>query len=136
MQGVSGWFTSDAKAEGMTHKQHCRLGWILYTMDRALTAGVEPGLGKYSIYHYDVERALLHLLMENYANLPAPDGMFHKAFRASNITGSGHTDMAIWNLLKASHLFWQLLTESNKRKIDLSVPEEWNEELTGWRREG
>ena len=119
----------------MTHKQHCRLGWILYTMDRALSAGVEPGLGKYTILNYDVERALLHLLMYNYNKLPSPDNMFHKSFRIFDITDNGHTDMAIWNLLKASSLFWELFKESNKRKADLSVPESWNEVLTGWRRE-
>jgi len=135
MQSVPAGFTSDAKATGMTHRQHCRLGWILYMMDCALAARVEPGLGKYTILLYDVERALLHLLVDNYDKLPAPDVMFHKAFRASDVTDNGHTDMAIWNLLKASTLFWELFTESNKRKVDLSVPEEWNEELTGWRRE-
>lgn len=97
-------------------------------MDKALRADVEPGLGKYTILNYDIERALLHLLLENYSCLPAPDGMFHKAFRSNDVTGSGHTDMAIWNLLQSSHLFWDLFAESNKRKVDLSVPMEWQEQ--------
>lgn len=109
----------------MTHKQHCRLGWILYTMDRALSANVEPGLGKYSIFNYNVERALLHLLLRFYPSLPAPDGEFHAAFRKYDVTDSGRIDMAIWNLLDASVLFWEIFTESNKRNVDLSVPEEW-----------
>jgi hypothetical protein len=38
---------------------------------------------------------------------------FHKAFRQTDVTDNGYTDMAIWILLSEASLFWRML-EDNK----------------------
>ena len=53
------------------------------------------------------ERGLYHLLKAHESELPQLDGYFHKAFRQIDITDSGHTDMAIWQALQESTIFWR-----------------------------
>lgn len=52
------------------------------------------------------DRALFCLLKRYEDKLPEPDDYFHKAFRQTDVTDSGYTDMAIWHLLSASGIFW------------------------------
>lgn len=56
-----------------------------------------------------VERALFHLLKQHKEELPELNNYFHKAFRQVDVIndGSGHMDMAIYNLLDASKIFWE-----------------------------
>lgn len=53
------------------------------------------------------ERGLYHLLKANETKLPPLDDYFHKAFRQVDVTESGHTDMAIWQALQESKVFWR-----------------------------
>lgn len=58
-----------------------------------------------------VERALFCLLTSFKSELPKLDDYFHKAFRQVDCitsVGSGLVDGAIYNLLHASTLFWEL----------------------------
>ena len=52
------------------------------------------------------ERGLYHLLKAHESELPELNGYFHKAFRQVDITESGHIDMAIWQMLQESKVFW------------------------------
>lgn len=52
------------------------------------------------------DRALYCLLRQFENDLPELDERFHKAFRQTDITGSGKIDMAIWHLIGASAVFW------------------------------
>lgn len=53
------------------------------------------------------ERGLYFLLKEFESNLPEIDDYFHKAFRQIDVTNSGKIDMAIWNALQESNIFWE-----------------------------
>lgn len=70
------------------------------------------------------DRALWHLLKYWENRLPELDDYFHKAFRQIDVTDYGYVDMAIWNLLNDSTLFWRLFErvqgekkEKNKEKV-------------------
>ena len=52
------------------------------------------------------ERSLYHLLKAHESELPELNGYFHKAFRQVDVTESGHVDMAIWQALQQSKVFW------------------------------
>lgn len=59
------------------------------------------------------ERALYLLLLEFKAQMPPLETLadyeyFHKAFRQTDVTYSDELDMAIYNLLESSELFWQI----------------------------
>jgi hypothetical protein len=56
------------------------------------------------VFHAD--RALWNLLHRWREELPALDDYFHKAFRQTDVTDDGYTDMAIYNLLHVSKRFW------------------------------
>lgn len=64
------------------------------------------------------ERALWNLLKANEKNISglieqdATGYSFHKSFRQLDICDSGHTDMAIWELLSEATLFWEMLEKS------------------------
>jgi hypothetical protein len=68
---------------------------------------------------FDKERALWNLLKANEKHITGlieedPTGYwFHKAFRQTDVTDNGYTDMAIWILLSEASLFWGML-EDNK----------------------
>jgi hypothetical protein len=62
------------------------------------------------------ERALWHLLSQWKDRLPELDGYFHKAFRQTDVTDDGHTDMAIWCLLQDAPIFWELFNILTKKK--------------------
>ena len=62
------------------------------------------------------DRALWHLLKQWESKLPELDDYFHKAFRQVDVTDDGHTDMAIWNLLSDSTLFWRLFERVQEEK--------------------
>jgi len=62
------------------------------------------------------ERALYYLLMEYKKWLPpletyADLGSFQAWFRKTDVTDSGFVDMAIWNLLNCSKIFWDVCEE-------------------------
>lgn len=79
------------------NNQRERLGKLLDSMDKATKGGNKK-----------IDRALWHLLKQYENELPDLGDYFHKAFRQADVTGNGHTDMAIWNLLYHSSLFWEL----------------------------
>lgn len=62
------------------------------------------------------DRTLFHLLSHWKDVLPKLDNYFHKAFRQTDVTESGHIDMAIWYLLNESILFWEIFERVQDRK--------------------
>lgn len=62
------------------------------------------------------DRALWHLLTRWQGQLPDLDGYFHKAFRQVDVSDDGDTDMAIWNLLNHSRLFWNIFDDVVKKR--------------------
>lgn len=53
------------------------------------------------------ERAL-YLLLDGYKEkLPEPDDNFHKAFRQWDVTDNSCVDMAIWQSIQQSKVFWR-----------------------------
>lgn len=62
------------------------------------------------------DRALWHLLKRWESELPEINDLFHKKFRQVAVTDSGHTDMAIWNLLHHSKMFWRLFERVQDEK--------------------
>ena len=52
------------------------------------------------------ERGLFFLLKRYKSSLPLLNDYFHKAFRQIDITDSSLVDMAIWNALQDSEIFW------------------------------
>lgn len=67
-------------------------------------------------FEHPTDRALFHLLKRWENELPELDGYFHKAFRQTDVTDSGHTDMAIWCLLHHSKIFWKLFEQMQPEK--------------------
>ncbi len=65
------------------------------------------------------ERGLWHLLKAHESELPGPDGYFHKAFRQVDVTDSGHTDMAIWQALQESKIFWLCFESVQEEKTQV-----------------
>jgi hypothetical protein len=57
------------------------------------------------------ERALWHLLNRWKDKLPELDERFHKNFRQCDVTDDGSTDMAIWQLLYAARIFWDIFEQ-------------------------
>lgn len=72
---------------------------------------------------YHVERALWNLLCHAREELPVLDDYFHKSFRQVDVTSSGALDMALWNLLSASELFWECFDIARGVKDDDVVAE-------------
>jgi hypothetical protein len=66
-----------------------------------------------------VDRALLRLLQinKNYIDglieVDSSGAWFHKAFRQVDVTESGDMDMAFWNLLQSTPLFWKTIERLN-----------------------
>lgn len=57
------------------------------------------------------DRALWHLLKRWKSELPFLNDRFHKNFRQIDVTNDAHTDMAIWQLLSHSKIFWRLFEQ-------------------------
>lgn len=73
--------------------------------------------------------ALLHLLRQHKDEMPALDYRFHKAFRQTDVTDSGHVDMAIWHLISASDIFWECfdrVTETTPPNPKTMTGEQWS----------
>lgn len=86
-----------------------RLALLLDRMNSATEK--EPGF----------ERGLYHLLKAHQSVLPYANHYFQKAFRQIDITGSGHLDMAIWQALHDSDVFWNCFESVQDEKV---IPEE------------
>lgn len=69
----------------------------------------EMELREFIVPIYEV--ALWHLLSAHKEKFYGYDARyFNKSFRQLTMV-DGHTDMAIWNLMRLSHCFWQLFGE-------------------------
>ena len=96
---------TQSKTGGRTSRRVQRLVRLLEEMDLETQGSNDKS-----------ERALWHLLMQWRERLPELDGYFHKAFRQCDVTDDGHTDMAIWNLLHSSKIFWKLFEKAQAEK--------------------
>ena len=62
------------------------------------------------------ERGLYLLLAAFADDLPLINDYFHKAFRQIDVTNSGKVDMAIWQMLQESKIFWRVLESVQDEK--------------------
>lgn len=74
--------------------------------------------GIYSEKEHCIENSLYHLLKRFKNDLPLVNFYFHKAFRQTDVidikNGEGEIDIAIYNLLCISKLFWMCYEETIK----------------------
>ena len=98
-------------------------------MDRLLKEFDEATVNNWDDKNHYADRALYHALLRWEDSIPPleqlkeQDTNFHKIFRQTDVTESGHTDMIIWCLLEQSQVFWQIYEKVMEEKDVF-----WNED--------